>query len=155
MRVPIATYRLQFHSGFGFADASRLVGYLSELGITDLYSSPILKACAGSMHGYDITDPTQFNPELGGAEQFEGIGDARRARNMGVLLDIVPNHMAASVDNPWWNDLLEHGRESEFAEFFDIDWRKKLLLPVLAQPYGEVLDSGDLKIETDHGRPSL
>src|SRR5689334_22509822 len=107
MRVPVTTYRLQLHSGFGFADAGRLIEYLAEFGVTDVYTSPLLKACSGSMHGYDITDPSQFNPDIGSTEEFEAFSDALRARNMGLVLDIVPNHMAASVDNGWWRDVLE------------------------------------------------
>ena len=155
MRVPISTYRVQLHSGFGFVDLQRLAGYLSDLGVTDLYTSPILKACAGSMHGYDITDPSQFNPEIGTNRQFEELSNELRLHGMGLLVDIVPNHMAASVDNPWWNDLLKHGKDSAFAEYFDIDWTRKLLLPVLAKSYGETLDSGDLRIKTEEGRSTL
>src|SRR5688572_14111031 len=106
MRVPVSTYRFQFHSGFGFSDAYQLLDYLSELGITDLYSSPVLKACSGSTHGYDITDPSQLNPEIGSTAEFDRLTDGLQSRRMGLLMDIVPNHMAATVDNPWWNDVL-------------------------------------------------
>src|SRR5262245_37667653 len=106
MRVPSSTYRLQFHSGFTFADAERLSGYLENLGITDVYASPILKARPGSSHGYDAVDPSSINPEIGTISEFESFASSLRSRNMGLLLDIVPNHMAASIDNPWWRDVL-------------------------------------------------
>jgi (1->4)-alpha-D-glucan 1-alpha-D-glucosylmutase len=156
MRVPGATYRVQFTSRFQFKDAVRLVPYLHELGITDLYASPILKARAGSTHGYDVTDPEQLNPELGGAEEFEELVQALRERHMGLLLDIVPNHMAASVENPWWFDVLEKGESSPYASWFDIDWAaKKLLLPILGKPYGEALENNELKLRVEDGRVVL
>src|SRR2546425_10568342 len=99
MRIPVSTYRLQFNRDFRFVDASRIVDYLHDLGITDLYASPILKARPGSTHGYDVVDPTQINPEIGTAEEFNQLVKALQAKNMGLVLDIVPNHMAASVDN--------------------------------------------------------
>src|SRR5262249_1090755 len=135
MRVPSSTYRLQFHSGFTFSDAARLTDYLAELGITDLYASPILKARSGSNHGYDAIDPTALNPEIGSPDDFEEFSGALRSRNMGLLLDIVPNHMAASIDNPWWRDVLRHGEKSKYSSYFDIDWSQKLLLPILDKPY--------------------
>src|SRR4030095_6817285 len=109
MRIPISTYRLQFNRDFRFTDALRLVDYLHELGITDLYSSPILKARPGSTHGYDVIDPTQLNPDLAPPEECEELWSPLQKRGMGRLLDIVPNHMAASLDNPWWFDVLEKG----------------------------------------------
>src|SRR5438094_8111053 len=101
MRIPISTYRVQFNRDFRFADAVRIVGYLHGLGITDLYASPIMKARPGSMHGYDVTDPTQLNPDLGTPEDFETLRPALREKGMGLLADMVPNHMAASLDNAW------------------------------------------------------
>ena len=101
MRIPVSTYRLQFNRDFRFADAIEIVDYLYDLGITDLYASPIMKARSGSTHGYDVIDPTQLNPELGTLEEFNQLIDALQAKGMGLVLDIVPNHMAASVDNPW------------------------------------------------------
>src|SRR2546425_5063385 len=156
MRVPSSTYRLQFHNGFTLADAASLIGYLEELGITDLYASPILKARAGSTHGYDVTDPTQINPEIGTAEEFDELCRALQAKGMGLLLDIVPNHMAASVENPWWFDVLEKGEDSPYAGFFDVNWEsKKVLLPILGRPYGEALENDELVVKMENGRRVL
>src|SRR5688572_11642244 len=109
MRVPCSTYRLQFHRGFKLADALGLVDYLHDLGITDLYASPLFKARPGSTHGYDITDPTTINPEIGSDADLHNLSGNLRSHEMGLLLDIVPNHMAASVDNPWWENVLRKG----------------------------------------------
>ncbi|HLO10587.1 MAG TPA: alpha-amylase family glycosyl hydrolase, partial [Desulfobacteria bacterium] len=106
LRIPAATYRLQFHRRFRFEHATALVPYLDALGITDLYASPVFQARRGSSHGYDVTDPTRLNVELGAEENFESLANALRERGMGLLLDIVPNHMAASVENRWWTDVL-------------------------------------------------
>src|SRR4030095_10608494 len=142
MRIPISTYRLQFNRDFRFTDALRLVDYLHELGITDLYVSPILKARPGSTHGYDITDPTTLNPELGTSEEFDELCTTMQTRNMAFLLDTFTSHMAASLDNPWWFDILEHGEDSPYASFFDVNWEsKRILLPILGRPYGEVLEN--------------
>src|SRR5215813_15133555 len=147
MRIPISTYRLQFNRDFRFTDALRIVDYLYQLGITDLYASPILKARAGSTHGYDVTDPTQINPEIGTPEEFDQLCRALKDRGMGLLLDIVPNHMAASLENPWWFDVLEKGETSRYSEFFDVDrTSKKILLPILGRPYGEVLENQELHV---------
>lgn len=151
MRVPASTYRLQLGPAFGFEQARRLVPYLASLGITDLYASPLLRARSGSTHGYDVTDPTKLNPELGTAEEFDALSEELRRRGMGLLLDIVPNHMAMGTENPWWMDVLEHGRASAYAGFFDIDWSApglegKVLVPVLGRPYGEALDRGELSL---------
>src|SRR5262245_61395766 len=135
MKIPISTYRVQFNRDFRFVDATAIVDYLHDLGITDLYASPILKARPGSTHGYDVIDPTHLNPDLGTPEEFEEVCRALQKRGMGLLLDIVPNHMAASLENPWWFDVLEKGTESPYAQFFDVDWEsKKVLLPILAKP---------------------
>jgi len=156
MRVPVSTYRLQFNREFRFADARGIVDYLHELGIGDLYASPVLKARPGSVHGYDVTDPTQLNPEIGTVEEFDELSDALRANGMGFVLDIVPNHMAASLDNPWWFDVLEKGEESPYASFFDVNWEtKKVLLPILGRPYGEVLDNQELVLRIENGRAVL
>ena len=121
-RIPVATYRLQLNRQFRFSDAIGLVPYLHRLGISDLYTSPIFRARPGSTHGYDVTDSTSLNPELGLESDFEALVQELKGREMGLLLDIVPNHMAASPDNSWWTDVLEHGASSPFAEYFDIDW---------------------------------
>ncbi|MFH1650513.1 MAG: alpha-amylase family glycosyl hydrolase, partial [Chloroflexota bacterium] len=137
LRIPGATYRLQLQPRFTFADAGALLPYLQKLGITDLYASPVFRARAGSSHGYDVTDPRRLNPELGGETQFRALADRLRALGMGLLLDIVPNHLAASTENPWWSDVLENGTASPYAPFFDIDWeagKGKVVLPVLGGP---------------------
>src|SRR3954453_16025956 len=103
-RVPVATYRLQFHPGFRFADAEALVPYLHALGVSDVYASPILQARRGSTHGYDTTDPRRVSADLGGEEGLRALATALQAHGMGLLLDVVPNHMAASGENPWWRD---------------------------------------------------
>ncbi|MFL6301500.1 MAG: malto-oligosyltrehalose synthase [Terriglobales bacterium] len=153
---PLATYRLQFHAGFRFADALQLVDYFSALGISHLYSSPIFKARAGSTHGYDITDHNKLNPEVGTDEEFRAWTDVLKARGIGLVLDIVPNHVGIGEHNPWWQDVLANGRSSRFAEYFDIDWsplkpelENKVLLPVLGLQYGEELESGRIKLEFD------
>src|SRR5579883_2127512 len=153
MTVPRATMRLQFHRGFTFDDAIAIVPYLDALNISHLYASPILKARTGSLHGYDVVDPTQLNPELGGEPAFRRLVAALRARGLGIIVDIVPHHMAIGAENPWWLDVLRLGHESRFAAFFDIDWeaedpglRGKILVPILGKPYGEALDSGEIEL---------
>jgi (1->4)-alpha-D-glucan 1-alpha-D-glucosylmutase len=156
MRIPISTYRLQFNKDFRFIDALRIVDYLHDLGITDLYASPILKARPGSTHGYDVTDPAQINPEIGTSEEFDQLVSALQAKGMGLVLDIVPNHMAASVDNPWWFDVLEKGQDSPYSGFFDVNWAtQKVLLPILGKPYGEALENQELVVRIENGRPVL
>lgn len=154
MRIPASTYRLQLSPDFGFCEAEALVPYLNELGVSDVYLSPILAPRPGSAHGYDVADPKRINPALGTREEFESLSKTLDDYEMGLLLDIVPNHMAASSDNPWWADVLRHGEQSEYAEFFDIDWqppwpngRGKLLLPVLGGHYSEILERQEIQIE--------
>jgi (1->4)-alpha-D-glucan 1-alpha-D-glucosylmutase len=157
---PLSCYRLQFHRGFRFEDARRLIPYLHALGVTHLYASPILKARAGSTHGYDIVDHSQINPELGGEPEFQALVRELKAYEMGMLLDIVPNHMGVSYgDNSWWSDVLENGRASEYADYFDIDWqpfkselRDKVLIPVLGDTYGAELEAGRIQLEDGGGR---
>ncbi len=149
MRIPVTTYRLQLNQRFTFGDAAGVVGYLHDLGITDLYASPVSAARAGSIHGYDVVDHERLNPELGGEEAFARLSDALRARQMAVLLDIVPNHMCIASDkNRRWLDVLENGPSSLDARFFDIDWRPpkaelqgRVLLPVLGDQFGRVLET--------------
>jgi (1->4)-alpha-D-glucan 1-alpha-D-glucosylmutase len=155
-RIPTSTYRFQFNKSFTFAQARELVPYLRRLGISDLYASPIFKARQGSLHGYDATDPTQFNPELGTEQEFEELAQELQSHQMGLLLDIVPNHMAANPENPWWVDLLENGPSSPYADFFDIDWdppgsmvKNQVVLPILGKPYYEALESGELTLALD------
>ena len=151
--TPRATYRFQFHKDFTFADAEALVPYLDDLGISHLYASPITTARSGSTHGYDVVDPTRINPELGGEEAFRSLVAALRARDMGVIIDIVPNHMGvAGGENAWWNDVLTHGETSEYARYFDTDWREKLVLPILGAPLAETLASDALKVVQVDGR---
>ncbi len=152
--TPRATARLQFHAGFTLDDAVPLVPYFATLGISHLYASPLLKARPGSTHCYDIVDHGEINPELGGMPALQRLVAALRAQDMGLVLDIVPNHMGVGgSDNAWWLDLLEFGRSSRYAEFFDVDWNppdaalhNKLLAPFLAASYGEVLASGALRL---------
>ena len=149
-RLPTATYRWQFHRGFTFHEAAQLTPYLESLGVSHVYASPYLKARAGSTHGYDIVDHTQLNPEVGGEAGFTEFVAALRVHGLGQILDVVPNHMGVGSDeNPWWQDVLENGPSSPFATCFDIDWRplkpdldNKVLLPVLGDQFGKVLEEG-------------
>jgi (1->4)-alpha-D-glucan 1-alpha-D-glucosylmutase len=144
LRIPGATYRIQLNGSFRFQDVLPLVPYLRDLGITDLYCSPILKARSGSLHGYDVTDPTRLNPELGSEGDFQALCRALSDRGMGLLLDIVPNHMAACPENAWFRDVLARGRASARAAIFDIDWdeREQIVLPILGQPLREAIGGG-------------
>jgi len=161
MKPLTATQRLQFHSDFTLDHALPLVPYFAQLGISHLYASPILKARAGSRHGYDVVDPTQVNPELGGEAALERLVAALRQHGMGLILDTVSNHMAVGgADNPWWQSLLAWGRRSPYAEFFDIQWHSsdpllagQLLLPFLGSDYGAALKNGDIPLQFDkqHG----
>ncbi|WP_255362010.1 alpha-amylase family glycosyl hydrolase, partial [Mycobacterium sp. 1081908.1] len=160
MALPVlSTYRLQLRgesSGFGFtfADAEGLLDYLDDLGVTHVYLSPLLTAARGSNHGYDVTDPTTVSPELGGPAGLARLSAAARARGMGLIVDIVPNHVG--IDDPeqnaWWWDVLRHGRESRYAAFFDIDWDLdedgRIVLPIL----GSDDDAADLKVDGDRLR---
>ncbi|VEF11332.1 maltooligosyl trehalose synthase [Pseudomonas fluorescens] len=152
-----ATLRLQFHKGFTLEQAVPLVPYFASLGISHIYASPLLAARAGSMHGYDVVDPTRVNPELGGEPALRHLVSTLREHGMGLILDIVSNHMAVGgSDNPWWLDLLEWGRLSPYGEFFDIQWHSpdplmegQLLLPFLGSDYGVALQEGTLKLQFD------
>ena len=156
MRTPTATYRLQFTPEFGFAAAKSILPYLSDLGITEIYASPISQARTGSLHGYDVVDPNKINPELGTVEEFEALIDEARRNNMGWLQDIVPNHMAYDGQNKMLMDVLENGQGSRYSDYFDIEWnypletmRNKVLAPFLGGFYGECLESGDIKLGYD------
>ena len=152
--IPHATYRLQLNRDFTFRQATEIVPYLSTLGISHCYISPCLKARPGSMHGYDIVDHNSFNPEIGCAEEFDGFVNALHEHGMGLIMDVVPNHMGVmGSDNTWWLDVLENGESSMYASFFDIDWEPlkdelqgKVLVPVLHDHYGAVLESGELRL---------
>ncbi|MGA0588277.1 malto-oligosyltrehalose synthase [Dyella sp. KRB-257] len=153
---PRALARLQFHAGFTLDDAAALVDYYAELGISHLYASPLLRARPGSTHGYDVIDPHQLNPELGGEPALRRLVARLRQHGMGLVLDIVPNHMYAGAGNAWWMDVLRHGRASRYAGYFDIDWaspdplvRGHVLLPILGKPYAQALREGDVRLGFD------
>ncbi len=156
MRVPGATYRIQFNKDFRFEQARSLVPFLHGLGITDLYASPVFQARGGSTHGYDVTDPSTLNTELGTPEEFDALIADLLAFGMRLLIDIVPNHMATSSENPWWMDVLENGSTSEYAAYFDVEWghstpsvQDKILIPILGEPYGTALESQKLQLALD------
>lgn len=159
--IPRATARLQLHRDFRFEHAARTVDYYHRLGISHLYLSPILVARPGSTHGYDVVDPTRINPELGGQAGLLQLHQRLRAQGMGLVVDIVPNHMAVGHHNAWWQDVLRWGRHSRHAEWFDIQWDSsdpaldgKVLLPFLGQPYAEALEAGELilRLDADQGQ---
>jgi (1->4)-alpha-D-glucan 1-alpha-D-glucosylmutase len=158
-RLPDAVYRLQFNRSFTFRDARELVPYLAELGITDCYASPYLKARAGSGHGYDIVDHNTLNPEIGSEQDYDAFVAALHEHGMGQVLDVVPNHMGvADNDNAWWMDVLENGPSSPYASFFDIDWMPlkpdlahKVLLPILGDQFGKVLEDQQLLLKFEDG----
>ena len=159
MHVPVSTYRLQLHGGFTFEDATGVLEYLHSLGVSVCYISPIFKARAGSTHGYDVADYGVLNPELGGEAAFDAFSETLRRLDMGLLLDVVPNHMGIrDPGNCWWMDVLEYGSSSAYASFFDIDWssedlelRGKVLLPILEDEYRRVLESGKLEVAFEAG----
>jgi (1->4)-alpha-D-glucan 1-alpha-D-glucosylmutase len=158
-RIPGCSYRLQLNKSFNFRDATTLVDYLDALGVTDVYASPFLVARPGSMHGYDVIDHARLNPEIGTDGDLDALAAALKQRGMGLIMDVVPNHMCiASSGNHWWNDVLENGRSSPYAAFFDIDWHppktelhEKVLLPVLGEQYGRVLENQELKVAYEAG----
>lgn len=153
------SYRLQLHAAFTFADIESILPYLQTLGVTDLYTSPFLKASPGSLHGYDIVDHAQLNPAIGTDAAFASLSERLRSRSMGLIFDFVPNHMGLDArTNRWWRSVLTHGPGSPFADYFDIDWHSgtpelkgRVLLPILQGPYGAVLERGDLRLSIDEG----
>jgi (1->4)-alpha-D-glucan 1-alpha-D-glucosylmutase len=157
--IPLSTYRLQFNASFTFAAAAAIVDYLDALGITHCYASNYFMAVPGSTHGYDVADPTRLNPEVGDESQYRAWIAALRARGMGHIVDLVPNHMGiARSANPWWQDVLENGASSRYANVFDIDWHplkqeleNKVLLPILGGPYGTVLERQEIQLEYRQG----
>jgi (1->4)-alpha-D-glucan 1-alpha-D-glucosylmutase len=154
MRIPCATYRLQISEEFTLHSAADIVPYLARLGISDLYLSPIFEARPGSTHGYDVTDPTRIREVAGGADALRALSREVQRHGMGILIDIVPNHMAASTHNPWWRNVLENGRRSQYAHFFDIDWGtedepRQLRLPILGAPLDIVLERDEIDIDID------
>lgn len=158
-RIPCSTYRLQFNKYFRFKDARKIIPYLHDLGITDVYSSPYFMTKAGSLHGYDIVNPNSLNPEIGTEQEYNAFISELQKHEMGQILDIVPNHMCIdSKDNSWWMDVLENGPSSAYANFFDIDWnplktelKDKILIPVLGDQYGNILEGQELKLTFEHG----
>ncbi|HEY5911020.1 MAG TPA: malto-oligosyltrehalose synthase [Verrucomicrobiae bacterium] len=163
MTTPCSTYRLQLHKGFDLRQARELVPYLHTLGISHVYASPMLKAYPGSIHGYDVCDHSLLNPELGTETDLEALVSALRQHDMGLVLDIVPNHMGiGGRENAWWWDVLKHGRASRFAEYFDIEWEVpdprlhgKVLVPILGDSYGRVLQRGELRLVAEQGETLL
>ena len=157
--VPTSTYRLQLHRDFGFDAARAILGYLGELGVTDVYTSPILRAERGSTHGYNIVAHDQLHPELGDEAAFRAFVAALREAGMGYVLDVVPNHMGvATGENAWWNDVLENGPASLYADYFDIEWdppkvglKDKVLFPILGRQYGEALEAGEITLAREGG----
>ena len=157
--IPAATYRLQFNAAFTFDAAAAIIDYLDALGISHAYASSYLCAVPGSTHGYDVTDPTRLNPEIGDDRAYERWVAALRARSMGHIVDLVPNHMGIAMSaNPWWQDVLENGPSSRYAAIFDIDWHplkpeleNKVLLPILGDSYGAVLERQEIKLEYADG----
>src|ERR1700730_7489028 len=154
-----ATYRLQFNKDFTLQAARSLLDYLFDLGVTHVYASPIFRSRPGSAHGYDVIDPTRLNPEIGSEADFALFQEGLRKRGMGLVLDVVPNHMSASSENAWWMDVLENGPASAYASYFDIDWHPpsrnldgKILLPVLGKPFGKALEEQELKVVFVEGR---
>ena len=162
-RIPAATYRLQFNRHFTFADATKLVAYLDDLGITDCYCSSFLKAMPGSLHGYDIVDPTMLNPEIGAEGEFRAFSKALKDRGMGQILDVVPNHMGIEKGcNPWWLDVMENGRSSHYSDFFDIAWSPsdadvgvKVVVPILSDRYGTILENQEIIVRFENGAFSI
>ncbi len=161
-QIPRATYRFQFSPAFTFQHAAALVPYLNDLGISHCYASPIFKPRKGSEHGYDIVDYSELNPALGTYEDFDHLIKTLHQHHMGLILDIVPNHMGIGSDNVWWMDVLENGPGSEYARFFDIDWKSsseeltnRVLLPILEDHYGRVLAAGKLRLSYDDSRFTL
>jgi len=163
-RPPTSTYRLQFHKGFTFKDAAAIVTYLAELGVTHVYASPYFAAVAGSTHGYDVIDHNRINPELGSDQDYADFLATLKTVGLSHILDMVPNHVGVDTnDNIWWNSVLEHGPCSPYAKYFDINWRgsansplhDRVLLPILGEPYGRVLEQGQLKLAFDAHKGSF
>ena len=150
-----ATYRLQLNAGFTLADARAHVEYLVRLGVSHIYCSPVLAARAGSTHGYDVVDPARINSELGTETDLRALSQDLHARDMGLVLDIVPNHMGMSAENPYWDSVLAHGERSRYARWFDIDWssgaggRRTVTLPILGDDLDRVLERGELVVRLE------
>src|SRR5437899_9163104 len=158
-RIPTCTYRLQFNRWFTFAKAREIVAYLDALGVSDVYASPYFQASPDSLHGYDITDHNKLNPVIGSRADYDTWVAELQAHDMGQVLDFVPNHVGiADSRNEWWMDVLENGPSSKYAPYFDIDWepltshlRDKVLLPILSDQYGCVLERRELQVRFEEG----
>lgn len=155
-RIPNSTYRLQFNKDFSFNDAKEIIPYLKKLGISHIYSSPLLSPRKGSPHGYDVIGYDKINQEAGTFEEFNSFVETLHANSMGLIFDVVPNHMGICKENVWWMDVLENGQSSQYAHYFDIDWnpikkelQRKVLLPVLGDHYGKVLANGQINFSLD------
>ncbi|MBA2248389.1 MAG: hypothetical protein H0W23_09675, partial [Chloroflexia bacterium] len=157
--VPRATYRLQLNHKFTFRQAEAVAPYLASLGVSHVYVSPILKAVPGSMHGYDVVDYAALNPEIGTRSDFDAFVTTLHGLGLRLIVDFVPNHMGIeNGQNAWWQDVLEHGSQSPYSQYFDIDWEPvkqemwgKVLLPFLGDQYGAVLERGELKLGFERG----
>jgi len=152
MLNPVSTYRIQFHKGFSFAEFSKILSYLKELGIGTLYASPVFEAVPGSNHGYDGLNPHKINPEIGTLDQLRDISTELKTSDINWLQDIVPNHMGYHPQNNWLMDVMENGAESKYAKFFDIDWREKLMVPFLGSDLNQVIANKELKIISKDGK---
>ncbi|WP_413728412.1 malto-oligosyltrehalose synthase [Sodalis sp. RH19] len=157
MKIPTATYRIQFRNGMTFDRAAGLVPYLKRLGISHLYASPVFTATSGSTHGYDVTDANEIDPSIGGRAGFDRMVKTLQGAGLGLILDIVPNHMAASLENPWWRDVVEKGKNSRYARHFDIDWSERLTLPFLGDTFERALENDEIAVKPDPktGRPAF
>ena len=147
--IPSATYRIQFRNGMTFDRVVALIPYFRDLGISHLYASPVFTATTDSTHGYDVTDPNEIDPAIGGREGFDRMAAALRQAGMGLILDIVPNHMSTSLENRWWRDVIEHGKQSRYARYFDIDWSRPLTLPFLGDTFEAELEKGAIRLHRD------
>ena len=147
--IPSSTYRIQFRNGMTFDHVVDLIPYMKDLGISHLYASPVFTATTDSTHGYDVTDPNEIDPAIGGREGFDRMAAALKQAGMGLILDIVPNHMSTSLENRWWRDVIEHGRQSRYAAYFDIDWSRPLTLPFLGDTFEAELERGAITLKRD------
>lgn len=147
--IPSATYRIQFRNGMTFDRVVGLIPYFRDLGISHLYASPVFTATTDSTHGYDVTDPNEIDPAIGGRDGFNRMAAALRQAGMGLILDIVPNHMSTSLENRWWRDVIEHGKQSRYARYFDIDWSRPLTLPFLGDTFEAELEKGAIRLHRD------
>ncbi|MGU3798973.1 malto-oligosyltrehalose synthase [Enterobacter hormaechei] len=147
--IPSSTYRIQFRNGMTFDRVVDLIPYMKDLGISHLYASPVFTATTESTHGYDVTDPNEIDPAIGGREGFDRMAAALKQAGMGLILDIVPNHMSTSLENRWWRDVIEHGRQSRYAAYFDIDWSRPLTLPFLGDTFEAELERGAITLKRD------